>query len=363
MNSFIKRAAVMVAFFVGVMGSLSVSANGLPRTDMIDISNHNGYISQSQFRSIRDNYGVKAVTQKISEGSTFYDWTAATNLANAKAAGLYINGYHFSHFTDNASAKSEAYSAVQFAKKAGLPVEAVLVNDAETPLQMNNNSAVQQEANATFEREVMRLGGYRSITYGMGSRVDIVPGKGWIASYPYYPDGSMKWHSEHHAWQWSSTYQFVGLVGSFDVNMLYTDFFTANQDVKNNSHATSKPNKSEGKDTAAIREFKRHNDQFYITKSIRVDKMSYVNGMWQMVNYNLAGGTDFNWTNNGIPLAMVNNITRGNYASTRVGDYVQIKVPLNYGTIDQYHNRTNGIGIDFGIYGRMYMNAQTVLAL
>lgn len=352
MNKLIKQVAIGAAFFVALlMGGVSASASGVPRTDMIDISNHNGYISTAQFKSIRDNYGVKAVTQKISEGNTFYDWTAATNLANAKAAGLYINGYHFSYFTDDAGAKSEAWRAVQFAKRAGLPVESVLVNDAETSAQMNNNPSVQRAANATFEREVMRLGGYRSTTYTMGSHANTVPGKGWIASYPYYPDSSMNYFANHHGWQWSSTFSFAGLAGVFDTNVLRDDFFTANQKTK----PTPKPSK----DTKSIKAFKNAGNQFVVTKTVRVDKIAYVNGQYQMISEKMAGGKNWNWTNNGIPLAMVDNVTRGNYKPTKVGDKVKISVPYNYGTIDVYDNESNGVCIYMGKYGPMWFNADT----
>ncbi|AIM63056.1 GH25 family lysozyme [Weissella ceti] len=358
MNKFIKQAALMVVFFVGVIGMATAGADSLPRRDMIDISNHNGYISTAQFKSMRDNDGVKAVTQKISEGNTFYDWTAATNLANAKAAGLYINGYHFSHFTTVAGARSEAWSAVQFAKQAGLPVGAVLVNDAETEYQMRNNVHTQRAANLAFEQEVMRLGGYRSTTYTMGSHENTVDGKGWIASYPYYPNASMKWHSNHHAWQWSSEYRFTGVAGMFDVNILYTDFFTGGQKT---SKPTPKPKPAN--DTKAIKAFKNAGNQFVVTKTVRVDNIAFVNGQYQMISEKLAGGKNWNWANNGIPLGMVDNVTRGNYKPTKVGDQVKISVPYNYGTIDAYHNASNGVGIIMGRYGLIWFNDDAMLAL
>lgn len=62
------------------------------RTDMVDVSNHNGYMTTSNFIDMRDNYGVKAVTTKISEGNYYHDYTAANNIATAQAAGLYIIG-------------------------------------------------------------------------------------------------------------------------------------------------------------------------------------------------------------------------------------------------------------------------------
>lgn len=42
---------------------------------------------------------------------------------------------------------------------------------------------------------------------------------------------------------------------------------------------------------------------------------------------------------------MLDNLTRGNYVSTRVGDQVKFKTGYNYGTIYQYDNNSNGAGI------------------
>lgn len=117
------------------------------------------------------------------------------------------------------------------------------------------------------------------------------------------------------------------------------------------------------KDTAAIREFKKYNNVYYVTKTVRVDKIAYANGMWQMYSNELAGGKGGSWTNNGVPLAMVNNVTRGNVAPTKVGDKVKIMIPFNYGEIDKYHNASNGVGIYMSSYGIIWLNADTLLEL
>lgn len=126
---------------------------------------------------------------------------------------------------------------------------------------------------------------------------------------------------------------------------------------------TPKPNKPTTKDTADIAEFKKHGNQYYVSKTIRVDDIKYVNGQYQMVNYKLAGGKNYSWTNNGIPLAMVDNVTRGNVQPTQVGDLVKISVPYNAGTIDQYDNPSNGVGIVMGSYGMIWFNAKALLNL
>ena len=68
------------------------------------------------------------------------------------------------------------------------------------------------------------------------------------------------------------------------------------------------------------------------------------------------------WTANGIPLAMLDNVTRGNYSATRVGDQVKFMRGYNYGTIDRYDNASNGTGIVEGRYGMIWYNANSLLA-
>ncbi|GEO79339.1 Lyzozyme M1 (1,4-beta-N-acetylmuramidase) [Companilactobacillus mindensis DSM 14500] len=53
-------------------------------------------------------------------------------------------------------------------------------------------------------------------------------GSNWIASYPSNAT-DLQWYSADHGWQWSSTYQFDGSYGNFDVSQLYDDFFTTYQ--------------------------------------------------------------------------------------------------------------------------------------
>lgn len=221
--------AFVAAFFIGV-GFQTVAHADTPRTDMVDVSNHNGAMTAPEFVYMRNNYGVKAVVTKISEGTTFHDWTAAGNIAAAQQAGLYINGYHFLHATTISGAISEADYAVRMAQGDGLPVGSVLAVDIENPDQMAMGRAMQPVAQA-FIDEVMRAGGYRSTAYSMGSHTEVTPDgdPSWIASYPYVPTSTMNLYSSEHGWQWDSTFVFPSSLGVFDVNQLYDNFFTADQ--------------------------------------------------------------------------------------------------------------------------------------
>jgi len=115
--------------------------------------------------------------------------------------------------------------------------------------------------------------------------------------------------------------------------------------------------------TSAIQAFKNAGNAFTATRVFRVDEIKEVNGIWQMINYDLAGGRDFSWTNNGIPLDIVDNVTRGNQAATQIGDLVIFNVNYNNGTIVDYDNASNAVGIKFGQYGMNWFNADSFLKL
>ncbi|MCT3304328.1 lysin [Lactiplantibacillus pentosus] len=217
-------AATMAALFLGL------NANAA-RMDMVDVSNNNGYMSTAEYVSMRNEFGVKALTVKISEGTTFKDGYAASNIANGQAAGLYVNGYHFAHYKTKAQAIAEADFAGKTAKAAGLPVGAVLATDVESQEANNQSKATNDRNNAAFMKEIQTFG-YRADIYTSGSWANnkmTIKGKtGWIAAYPYVVSGK-NWYSTNHAWQWSSTAKFRISYGGFDVSQLNSNYYTAGQ--------------------------------------------------------------------------------------------------------------------------------------
>jgi LysM repeat protein/GH25 family lysozyme M1 (1,4-beta-N-acetylmuramidase) len=202
------------------------------RMDMVDVSNNNGYMSTAEYTSMRNEFGVKALTVKISEGTTFKDGYAASNIANGQAAGLYVNGYHFAHYKTKAQAIAEADFAGQAAKAARLPVGAVLATDVESAEEQGILSqAANDRNNAAFMKEIQKFG-YRADIYTSGSWANnkmTIKGKtGWVAGYPYVMSGQ-KWYTNNNAWQWSGAARFRISYGGFDVSQLYTDYYTAGQ--------------------------------------------------------------------------------------------------------------------------------------
>ncbi|MCR1901329.1 GH25 family lysozyme [Ligilactobacillus apodemi] len=221
------------------------------RTDMVDTSNHNGYMTTSNFTAMRDQYGVKAVVTKISEGTYYHDYTAKNNISTAQQAGLYINGYHFARWSSVEGARAEANYAVAMAKADGLPINAVLVADVEATQQQRTPKNINDLAVMEFKR-VIEQAGYRYDIYTSqswkNSVVSVPNGTGWIAQYPYNVTADR--HTQHHAWQWTSTMQFNGSYGNFDVSQLYDNYYTGDQNknaVISNGDTVDVNNQTEAK--------------------------------------------------------------------------------------------------------------------
>ena len=115
--------------------------------------------------------------------------------------------------------------------------------------------------------------------------------------------------------------------------------------------------------TGAIAQFKANGNAFTAYNGFRADEIKQVNGIWQAINYDLAGGRNFSWTNNGIPLDILDNVTRGNQAATQVGDTLKFNSANNHGTIDAYDPASNGVGITYGKYGMVWFNADAFIKL
>lgn len=252
----LKKLAVSLAS-VALVVPLSVGAVSAARTDMVDVSNHNGNMTTAEYVSMRNNYGVKAITAKISEGTYYQDPYAATNIANAQAAGLYINGYYFCRYTSVEGAKQEAQFAVNTAKADGLPVNAVLCADIEASQQVNLSRSTNDAAIAAM-KQVVEAGGYRFDVYSMSSWGDnhiSWSNIKWIANYPYNVTADR--YTGGHAWQWTDKQQFKDSYGGFDASQLYDNYYTggldknaviSNQDTHDVSHVNGNNNNKPNQD-------------------------------------------------------------------------------------------------------------------
>lgn len=272
----LKKLAVSLAS-VALVVPLSVGAVSAARTDMVDVSNHNGNMTTAEYVSMRNNYGVKAITAKISEGTYYQDPYAATNIANAQAAGLYINGYYFCRYTSVENAKQEAQFAVNTAKADGLPVNAVLCADIEASQQANLSRSTNDSAIAAM-KQVVEAGGYRFDVYSMSSWGDnhiSWSNIKWIANYPYNVTSDR--YTAGHAWQWTDKQHFKDSYGGFDASQLYDNYYTggldknaviSNQDTHDVSHVNGNNNNKPNQDKNTTAEGGQSQNEDYAQQGV-----------------------------------------------------------------------------------------------
>ena len=223
-NRIIAGVLLMAGLTLG--GVASETVVNAARTDMVDVSNHNGNMTTAEYVSMRNDYGVKAITTKISEGTYYQDPYAKTNITNAQQAGLYINGYYFCRYTSVADAKAEAQFAVNTAKADGLPTNAVLCADIEASQQRGLGTYTNSLAIEAM-KQIVESAGYRFDVYSMSSFGDtVIPWKymGWIANYPY--NVTVDKYTKGHAWQWTDKQHFKDSYGGFDASQLYDNYYT-----------------------------------------------------------------------------------------------------------------------------------------
>lgn len=183
---------------------------------------------------------------------------------------------------------------------------------------------------------------------GAGGHVGIMKDHDTFISVDYWTGGQAGTAVSEHEWDY---YYSVNKPAYIEV---WRQYGTAPQPT---------PSKPDASDTNAIAQFKAAGNKFTAYEPFKVDDIKFHNGIWQFVSYQLSGGNDVNWDNNGIPLSVVDNITRGNDADTQVGDTVKFNDAFNNGTIDEYDNETNAVGIDTGGYGRIWYNADAFLKI
>ncbi|MGX6962761.1 GH25 family lysozyme [Vagococcus xieshaowenii] len=216
---------------------LSSTNASLPRKDFIDVASHQSSISIKDYQNMKSQ-GVTGVVVKLTEGTTYMNPYASSQIANAKSAGLKVSAYHFSHFNTAASAKAEANYFAAAAKKLGLATNTVLVNDAEHENMTKGNVTSNS---VTFANQ-LKANGYGNVIHyaslfwfqsnsGPLLNMNSLGGakKAWVAQYPYTPSKNNLLNTGNAAWQWGSTMKFVGDSNSsrlFDVNIDYTYTFS-----------------------------------------------------------------------------------------------------------------------------------------
>ncbi|MGX7388959.1 GH25 family lysozyme [Carnobacterium divergens] len=223
---------VMLVPTVTAEAALNKYSQGLPNKDFIDVASHQGSISTNDYQIIK-NEGVKGVSVKLTEGTSYVNPYAQAQINNAKAVGLQVSAYHFSRYISVQDAKNEANFFVNTAKRFGLSTDTLMVNDAEAS-EFMRDKLTNNVFNKAFDDQMRSYGFKNTEIYTMGSwvntRFNINDGEGWIANYPGYPTSTMNLYSNRSAWQFASDYQFIGInntgTKNFDVSVDYKGNFT-----------------------------------------------------------------------------------------------------------------------------------------
>lgn len=104
-----------------------------------------------------------------------------------------------------------------------------------------------------------------------------------------------------------------------------------------------------------------YGNEFAFVNPIHADRVEWQFGMWQAVSYDLAAGgaNGWDWFNNGIPLAMIDNVNGTNNVVT--GDNFTIMKGYDRGTIDFYSPQDNAVGILMGEFGLIWFDADALM--
>ncbi|NQG96932.1 hypothetical protein HO675_02285 [Streptococcus suis] len=226
--------------FVGAT-SIELNYKQQPSRIFIDVSSHNNYLSVEDYQKLSAS-GVAGVVVKLTEGTSYKNPFAQSQVSNALAAGLKVSVYHYSHFTSASDARAEATYFVEEARRLGLPNTTLMVNDIEEyKTRANINSNMKE-----WEKRMRELGFTNTIHYTGASWLDknslgiVGPidtslfgaENFWVAQYPYINGMSpetaiqMSLHSQTAAWQFTSKAKLLPTHSNFDLNLDYSGRFT-----------------------------------------------------------------------------------------------------------------------------------------
>jgi GH25 family lysozyme M1 (1,4-beta-N-acetylmuramidase) len=220
-------AIIVAPFLLNQSANAAMTQNSTqPRTDMVDVSSNNGYVSVSDYQQMRTQ-GVKSVVVKATEGTTYKNPYAKEQAQNADKAGLSINFYHFSHFTSISDAQAEANYFADYVQTITSDRHVVMVNDEESLTSTWYTFAQNNLFNSVFTKQLNSRGYYSTDIYSSASWFNYRfsadnANKGWVAAYPSMPTGTR--YSINNSWQWGSDFQFWNMLGrNFDVSQNYSD--------------------------------------------------------------------------------------------------------------------------------------------
>ena len=351
--------------------------------------------------------GSGAVIVKITQGTGYINPKATNQVNHADQAGLRTAGYHYAMFGGNiAQAHAEAKYFIAQAS-ARLAKGSILALDYEDAGTTGGNKDANANAIIAFMQDVKNAGfipWFYTGKYFIAGHVNhnavnrAFPNVTWIAGYPgtSYPDFNYFPSVEGViAWQYTDNWKGLGLDGSTLLldwsegksapqaskpanngngetvwvhnGLWYTDKkFTkkANGRIKHmgqywtfvGGKVTEKPVAPKPANEDQILHKGEH---FKARPAYRVDAMKYVNGIWQVVNFELAGGKDINWTVNGFGVDSVDKVDKNGKKTTNQTLAVGYYFRLHSDRIKVEDVNGNGIALSTR-YGNVWVDAGTL---
>ncbi|MDC2836593.1 GH25 family lysozyme, partial [Limosilactobacillus mucosae] len=204
--------------------------------DAIDVSSYQPAMSVGTYSWLK-SLGVKYVIVKLTQGTTYTNQYAQTQINNAKAAGLAVATYDYAVFTDSASAIAEADHYANVASSYGLDGSTLMIADMEDSVTKRSNIAalLNEFWNELSRRGYTNHGVYASYSYDQTYNVSSTVGrsKTWIAAYYYDYWKNTILNSDYGAWQYTDS--FNGYDGSIDMGMFST-YMSLNGEKQENGH-------------------------------------------------------------------------------------------------------------------------------
>lgn len=207
---------------------VNIGSSYYPRVDAVDISSYQYNLTPANYQALK-NAGVKTIIVKLTEASNYVNPYAASQIANARAAGLNIAVYHFNDFANSAQAYGEGQYFVNELKTLGLSTSTPVIADMESSyvqyrgVANDLNSFWRALSDAGYNNHIV----YCSIAYDEAYGVSSTVGKKktWIAQYPYSPSSSNLLNTSYGAWQFNSHGRIGGYSGDLDVSIDYNNIF------------------------------------------------------------------------------------------------------------------------------------------
>ncbi len=190
----------------------------------VDTSHWDGTINWSQVKSA----GYDFAWTKITEGTTYLDPTAATNLVNAKAAGVLIGAYHFARYDNNAAADEVSWYLANAGPyiKAGYLVPMLDVEHAETLTKAQLSQWVNDWCNGVLAATGVRPVIYTGVSFAANNLdSSVTQWPLWMASWPSNPNpqtggpsGTSPW-STWNFWQYTDAASVSGISIASDADV------------------------------------------------------------------------------------------------------------------------------------------------